>query len=39
VRKDRNDVLFLRVRDGTVVEYREHFDPARVQPAFEGIGA
>ena len=36
---DNDYVLFLRVRDGKVVEYREHFDPARAQPAFEAIGA
>lgn len=32
-------VLFLRVRDGKVVEYREHFDPARAEAAFQAIGA
>jgi uncharacterized protein len=36
---DNDYVLLLRVRDGRILEYREHFDPARAEPAFTAIGA
>lgn len=36
---DNDYVLLLRVRDGKVIEYWEHFDPARARPAFQAIGA
>jgi hypothetical protein len=35
---DNDYVLFLRVRNGKVIEYWEHVDPARVLAAFEAIG-
>lgn len=30
-------VLLLRVRDGKIVEYCEHFDPNRAQPLFRAV--
>ena len=36
---DNDYVLLLRVRDGKVVEYWEHFDQDRARAAFRAIGA